>query len=303
MAESHSRLSGALMVVAAATAFSGKAVIIKLAYRYNVDAVTLLALRMIISAPMFALLAWWASRGPEVETLASADLRSVIALGFVGYYLASYFDFLGLQYVTAALERLLLFVHPTFVLFISAVLFKRRITQRDLLAVALSYLGIGLVFGNDVLTQPGNVALGSFWVLLSAVLYAVFLIGSGRLVHRVGSLRFASYSGLAACAAVVAHYLVVTPDRSHILDQPAPVYWLALLMAAVATVLPIVLTSEGIRRIGASHASIIASVGPIATIFLGFFFLGEAVTVIQLAGCALVMAGVLAITLHQPKPG
>jgi drug/metabolite transporter (DMT)-like permease len=134
---------------------------------------------------------------------------------------------------------------------------------------------------------------------MSALFYAAYLIGSGRLVGRVGSLRFASYAGVVACAAVVVHYMVVAPELGLILAQPKPVYWLALLMAAVSTVLPIVLTSEGIRRIGASHASMIASVGPIATIFLGFAFLAEPITVIQLAGCALVMAGVLAITLQK----
>jgi len=260
--------------------------------------VTLLALRMVFSAPLFAVLAWWASRAPGVEPLSGPDLRAVAALGFVGYYLASYFDFLGLQYVTAALERLLLFVHPTFVLLISAVLFKRRITQRDLVAVGLSYVGIGVVFGHDVATQPGNVVLGSFWVLMSALFYASYLIGSGRLVGRVGSLRFASYAGLVSCAAVVAHYLL-TRDPALIFTQPAAVYGLSLLMAAVSTVLPIVLTSEGIRRIGASHSSIIASIGPVATIFLGAWFLGEAITPLQLVGAALVMAGVLTISLQK----
>ncbi|HET6263848.1 MAG TPA: DMT family transporter [Usitatibacter sp.] len=293
-----SRTSGTLMVVVAAVAFSGKAVIIKLAYRHGVDAVTLLALRMTFSAPMFLLLAWWAARGAATQPLTRGDLRSVMLLGFVGYYLASYFDFLGLQYITAALERLILFIHPTFVLLLSALLFKRRITSRDVLAVVLSYVGIGLVFGHDVATQPGNVLLGSFWVLLSALFYAAYLIGSGRVVGRVGSLRFASYAGLVSCAAVVVHYFV-THDPALILAQPDPVYWLALLMAAVSTVLPIVLTAEGIRRIGASHASIIASVGPVATIFLGAWFLAEPVTVLQLAGAGLVMAGVLAISLQR----
>ena len=300
MSEGQSRLGGALMVVAAAIAFSGKAVIIKLAYRHGVDAVTLLALRMLFSAPLFLVLAWWAARGAGVQPLPREDLWGVALLGFVGYYLASYFDFLGLQYVTAALERLLLFVHPTFVLLISAVLFKRRITQRDVVAVLLSYVGIGLVFGHDVATQPGNVLLGSFWVLLSALFYSAYLIGSGRLVGRVGSLRFASYAGLVSCAAVVAHYFV-TRDPGLMFTQPAPVYGLAFLMAAVSTVLPIVLTSEGIRRIGASHASIIASIGPVATIFLGAWFLAEPITALQLVGAALVMAGVLAISL-QKKP-
>lgn len=291
------------MVIAASIAFSGKAVIIKLAYRYGVDAVTLLALRMIFSAPLFALLAWWAIRGSAVQPLSGPDLRAVLGLGLVGYYLASYFDFLGLQHITAALERLILFVHPTFVLVISALLFGRRITARDVGCFALCYAGIGLVFGNDVMTQPGNVALGSFWVVLSALLYAVYLVGSGRLVGRVGSLRFACYAGLISCLGVGVHYLVTVPDLGFILRQPAEVYWLALLMAAVSTVLPIVLTSEGIRRVGASHASMIGSVGPVATIFLGFAFLGEPVTLVQLAGCGLVMVGVLAITLPKARAG
>ena len=299
MTDRRSRLVGTALVVVAAIAFSGKAIIIKLAYRPGVDAVTLLALRMLFSAPLFALLAWWALRDPAVQPLAPADLRAVLALGLVGYYLSSYFDFLGLQYITAALERLILFIHPTFVLMIAAVLFKRRITRRDVLAVGLSYLGIGLVFGTEAIAQPGNVVLGAFWVLLSALLYAVYLVGSGRVVGRVGSLRFACYAGLVSSAALVLHYLVTTPDRSLILSQPAPVYWLALLMAIVSTVLPIVLTAEGIRRVGASQASIVASVGPVATIFLGFAFLGEAITAIQLLGAGLVLAGVLAISLKK----
>ncbi len=300
MVDRHNRVAGILMIVVAAIAFSFKAVIIKLAYRHGVDAVTLLALRMIFSAPLFLVLAWWAVRDPAVQPLSREDLRSVAILGFIGYYLASYFDFLGLQYVTAALERLLLFVHPTFVLLLSALLFKRRITRRDVVAVGLSYLGIALVFGHDVATQPGNVLLGSFWVLLSALFYSAYLLGSGRIVGRVGSVRFACYAGLVSCAAVVAHYLV-TRDVALIVSQPAAVYWLTLLMAVFSTVLPIVLTSEGIRRIGASHASIVASIGPIVTIFLGFFFLGEELTVLQLAGAGLVMAGILAISL-QRKP-
>ena len=222
----------------------------------------------------------------------------MVMLGLVGYYLASYFDFLGLQYVTAALERLLLFAHPTFVVLFSAVLFGRRITRVDVTAIALSYLGIFVVFYNDLATQPGNVALGSFWVLLSALFYAAYLIGSGRLVGRVGTLRFACYAGLISSVAVVTHFLV-TRDIALLLSQPAPVYALSLLMAVVSTVLPISMTMEGIRRIGASHASVIGSVGPVATIFLGAIFLGEHVTAVQLAGAALVLAGVLAISLQK----
>lgn len=298
MTDRSTRLSGALIVAAAAIAFSGKAIIVKLAYRHGVDAVTLLALRMLFSAPMFLALAWWDSRREHREPLAAADLRSIAMLGFIGYYLASYFDFLGLQYVTAALERLLLFIHPTFVLLLSAVIFKRRITPRDVVAVVLSYFGIALVFGHDVATQPGNVLLGSFWVLLSALFYAGYLMGSGRIVGRVGSIRFSCYAGIVSCIAVVAHF-AITRDIHAIVDQPLPVYNLSILMAAVSTVLPIVLTSEGIRRIGASHASIVASMGPIATIFLGAMFLDEPITALQLGGAGLVLAGILAISLQK----
>ena len=291
--ERRTRLTGALFVATGAIAFSGKAVIIKLAYRYGVDAVTLLALRMVLSAPFFAALGWWASR--HASPVAPRDRWLVAAMGFIGYYLASYFDFLGLQYVTAALERLLLFVHPTFVVLISAAFFGRRITGRDMVAIAISYAGIFLVFFNDLSTQPGNVLLGSSWVLLSALFYAAYLVGSGRLVGRVGSMRFASYAGLVSCGAVIAHFCV-TRDPAVILSQAAPVYWLSLLMALASTVLPIVLTSEGIRRMGASHASIVASIGPIATIALGAIFLAEPVTWVQLAGALLVLAGVLVVT-------
>ena len=296
--ERQSRLVGALLVAAGAVAFSGKGVIIKLAYRYGVDAVTLLALRMLLSAPFFAALGLWAARGGDVEPLSWADRRTLVVLGLIGYYLASYFDFLGLQYVTAALERLLLFVHPTFVVLLSAMLFGRRITRRDVVAIALSYLGIFVVFGNDLATQPGNVALGSFWVLLSALFYAAYLIGSGRLVGRVGTLRFACYAGLISSVAVVTHF-ALTRDVSVLFAQAAPVYWLALLMALASTVLPIVMTMEGIRRIGAPHASIVASVGPMATIFLGAIFLGERITAVQVAGASLVLAGVLSISLQR----
>jgi drug/metabolite transporter (DMT)-like permease len=296
--ERRSRAVGTLLVAAAAIAFSGKAVIIKLAYRHGVDAVTLLALRMLFAAPFFVLLGVWAARAGDSEPLSWADRRMLVVLGLIGYYLASYFDFLGLQYVTAALERLLLFVHPTFVVLFSAMLFGRRITRRDVVAIVLSYLGIFVVFGNDLATQPGNVALGSLWVLLSAVFYAAYLIGSGRLVGRVGTLRFACYAGLVSSVAVVTHF-AVTRDASLLLAQPAPVYWLALLMAMVSTVAPIVMTMEGIRRIGASHASIIASVGPLATIFLGAIFLGEHITAVQIVGALLVLAGVLSISLKK----
>jgi drug/metabolite transporter (DMT)-like permease len=299
--DSHSRslrLTGALLVALGAIAFSGKAIIIKLAYRYGVDPVTLLALRMLFSAPLFLVIGVWASRGSE--PLVRADWLKVMALGFVGYYLSSLFDFIGLQYITAALERLVLFLNPTFVVLLSAMLFGRRITLRDVLALMLCYSGIALVFVNDFTTQQANVALGAGWVLLSALFYAVYLVGSGQMLQRVGSVRFACWASLVSCVAVVTHFLVTKP-AALLLDQPAQVHGLGILMAIVSTVLPIVMMAEGMRRIGPSHASMIGSVGPVGTIVLGAIFLGESITIVQVAGAALVVAGVLFISLVK-KP-
>ena len=294
------RLAGVALVVFSAIAFSAKAVIIKLAYRHGVDAVTLLALRMAMSAPFFVAIAWWASRGEGAAPLAPADWRAVVFLGIVGYYLASLFDFLGLQYITAALERLVLYLYPTFVVLISAAMYGRRITGRDVAALAVSYAGIALVFANDLATRQENVLLGAFWVSLSALAYAIYLIGNGRMVRKMGSVRFASLASVVSCAAVLAHFLVVR-DAGLLWSQPGPVYWLTLLMAIVSTVLPVILMSVGIRLVGSSHASMLGTVGPVATIFLGFAFLGEPITAIQLAGAALVLVGVVAISRAPGK--
>lgn len=295
------RLAGVALVVFSAIAFSAKAIMIKLAYRHGTDAVTLLALRMAMAAPFFAAIAWWTGRGGVTAGLAAADWRAIAFLGVVGYYLASLFDFLGLQYITAALERLVLFLYPTFVVLISAALYGRVITGRDVAALALSYTGIALVFANDLATRQENVLLGAFWVALSALAYAVYLIGNGRMVRKMGSVLFASLASIVSCAAVLAHFFVVR-DAALLLSQPAPVYGLVLLMAIVSTVLPVILMSVGIRLIGSSHASMLGTVGPVATIFLGFAFLDEPITAIQLAGAALVMTGVVAISLSR-APG
>lgn len=274
---------------------------IKLAYRHGVDAVTLLALRMAMAAPFFMAVGWWASRGGKALALSRSDWRAIAFLGIVGYYLASLFDFLGLQYITAALERLVLFLYPTFVVLISAALYGRVIVGRDVAALVLSYVGIALVFANDLATQQGNVVLGAFWVALSALAYAIYLIGNDRMVMKMGSVLFASLAAIVSCVAVVAHFLVVR-DAPLLWTQPAQVFWLALLMAIVSTVLPVILMSEGIRLIGSSHASLLGTMGPVATIFLGLVFLDEPVTAVQVGGAALVMAGVLAISLGK-APG
>jgi drug/metabolite transporter (DMT)-like permease len=300
---------GVAYVLIAAIAFSAKAIFVKLAYASvgdgaasgslaavtPVDPVTLLTLRMVLALPFFAFLAWYSSRG--AVPLSRRDWLALLGLGLMGYYGASLFDFWGLQYISASLERLILFLNPTFVVLLSAVLFGRKITRNDLLALALCYLGIGFVFAHDVTFNQNAVLLGSTLVFISAILYAGYLVGAGQVVQRVGSLRFASYASIVSTFGIALQFLLTRPFT--VLQQPARVWMLSGAMAIISTVLPVVLMAEGIRRIGSSNAAMIGSIGPIATIFMGFIFLHEPITLLQIIGAALVMAGVLTISLKK----
>ena len=295
---SEADLLGPVIILLAATGFSAKAILVKLAYVYRVDAVTLLALRMLLSLPFFIAMAWWSSRDARREPLTRREWLLVGVMGLAGYYLASLLDFLGLQYISAGLERLTLFLYPTFVVLISAAFFHRRISRLDLYALLLSYTGIALVFWHDLkISLDSDVALGSLLVLGSALSYAVYLIGSGTLVHKLGSLRYTAYASIVSCVAVLLQFAFTrSPAR---LDQPAAVYGYGLAMAVFSTVLPVWLMSEGIRRVGSSRASMIGTVGPILTIGMGYFFLDEPIALVQMAGALLVLAGVAVISLKR----
>jgi drug/metabolite transporter (DMT)-like permease len=297
------RFVGLALVLASAVAFSAKAIFIKLAYGAggdaaatsappDVDPVTLLTMRMGLSLPLFAIIAIWSARG--AAPLTRRDWGALCVLGFIGYYAASLLDFWGLQYISAALERLILFLNPTIVVVLSALFFAYRITRRDLLALAISYGGIALVFVHDVAINQERVLIGGALVLASAFLYAGYLVGAGQMVQRVGALRFAAYASLVSTFAIAVHFLL-TRSAGH-LAQPPRVWALAGAMAIFSTVLPVVMMAEGIRRIGSSDAAIASSIGPVATIFLGFVFLGEPITLLQLAGAALVTVGVMIIS-------
>ncbi|MGE5162222.1 MAG: DMT family transporter [Betaproteobacteria bacterium] len=292
-------LPGLALAVAGSVLFSGKAIVVKLAYRHGVDPLTLIALRMAFAAPFFAVSYWWVSRG--AAPIAPRDHGRLIALGVLGYYLASYLDFLGLQHVSAALERLILFLNPTIVLLLSAFFLAKRIRRLEWLALALSYAGIVLAFWHDVRLEGGRIALGSLLVFGSALCYALYLVIGGELVKRLGAIRLTSYAMCVSSAAVMLHFLLANPVAS--LAQPAPVYWLSLLNATLCTVLPVFATMLAIERIGAGRTSLAAMVGPVATIGLAFVFLGEPVSGWQLAGTGLVLAGVYVLTLSPAAKG
>jgi drug/metabolite transporter (DMT)-like permease len=281
-------LIGLAIAIVGAILFSAKAIVAKLIYRYQVDAVTLIAFRMIFSLPFFGAVAAWQARNSS--PLSNADRGKIVLLGLLGYYLSSFLDFLGLQYISAGLERLILFLTPTFVLLISALFLKKKIGGLEWLALGTSYLGMVFVFIHDVRIGGDNVALGGLLVLASAMLYAVYLLLSGELVKRVGAIRLVAYAMCVSCVACIIQFLLLRPVP--LLIQPGEVYALSLVNAVFCTVLPVFLTMIAVSRIGAVTVSQAGMVGPVSTLFMGALLLDEPITVIQLAGTALVLSGI-----------
>lgn len=288
-------LAGTVYALLAALGFSLKAIFVKLAYAWHaVDAITLLALRMLFALPFFLALAWHAKTGSA--RLTAGDWLRVGWLGLTGYYLASILDFWGLAHINAGLERLILFTYPTLVVVIGAWLGRRRIARREGVALALCYAGIALAFASDLrlASDRGALLLGSALVFGSAVAYALYLLASGRTIARLGTRRTAAYAMLVSTGLVLLHFLAAQPVSD--LRQPASIYGLALAMAVFSTVLPSVLLAEAIKRSGAGRVALIGSAGPIITIYLGVVALGEPATAVQLAGAALVLGGVFLVS-------
>lgn len=270
--------------------FSSKAVIVKLAYQYEIPAVTLLLLRMLFSLPFYLIIA--AIRRPR-EQLRTKDYLWLILLGCIGYYLASYFDFKGLMYLKASLERLILFTYPTIVLLISWVVFGKRITRWQAIGVAVTYLGICIIFSSELaISNTQNVITGGILIFLSAFTYGSYIVGSGWLIPKFGATVFTSYAMIVSCLCVIIHFSLVS-DASLLFEFPAQVYWLALIMAVFATVIPTYLISYAIKGLGASNFSVLGSLGPVSTIALAHLFLNETLTWSQLIGAAVVVGGIV----------
>lgn len=280
---------GLALASAGAIAFSGKAIVAKLLYLQGLDAVTVLMLRMLFALPFFVAIAWWASRGRPA--LSAADKRMVALLGVTGYYLASFLDFLGLQYISASLERLILYLNPTLVLALGALLFKRRVTARQVGAIGLSYAGVALVFGQEVGTQGPDAALGTALVFASAASYAVYLVYSGEAVKRLGALRLVGLASTLACVLCIAQFFVLRPVDVA-LAVPASALGLSLLNATACTVAPVLMVMLAIERIGPALAAQTGMIGPMSTIVMGVAILGEPFTMWVAAGTLLVLAGV-----------
>ncbi|WP_341893113.1 DMT family transporter [Variovorax sp. YR752] len=282
-------LPGLALAAAGSIAFSGKAIIVKLAYRHGVDAVTLIMLRMLFALPLFVALAWWASRGQPALT--RHDKFAILGLGFSGYYLASFLDFAGLAYVTASFERLVLYLNPTIVLLLGWLLFGRKATGRQLAAMAVSYSGVMLVFAHDLQLAGRDVVLGAALVFGSALSYAIYLVYSGEVVKRLGSLRLTGLATSVACVLCIVQFLVLRPISAA--TEVAPqVIWLSVLNATLCTFAPVLMVMMAMERIGSTLTAQTGMLGPMSTILMGVLLLGEPFTAWVAAGTALVLGGV-----------
>jgi len=292
--------AGIALALAGSIAFSGKAIIVKLAYRYGVDAVTLIMFRMLFALPLFLAMTWWATHRAKspVPPLTARDWWGIVGLGFSGYYAASFLDFWGLQYISASLERLILYLNPTLVLVLGWVLYRRPITARQMVAMALSYAGVLLVFGHELRFDGWSTVLGGGLVLASAVSYALYLIYSGEMVKRLGSLRLVGWATTVACLLCLLQFVVLRPWSAAVVAPE--VLWLSVLNAVACTAAPVVMVMMAIERLGSGLSAQVGMVGPMSTITMGVIVLGEPFNGWIIAGTALVVSGVLWVT-RQPR--
>ncbi|HEX6735920.1 MAG TPA: DMT family transporter [Azonexus sp.] len=284
---------GAGLALLAAFGFSLKAIFIKLAYPYGVDAITLLALRMGFSLPVFL----WVglAREKSATALSGSDWGRLLALGCFGYYGASLLDFWGLEYISAGLERLILFTYPTLTILIGVLFQGKSFSWREGAALVLCYSGIGFAFVHDLnLAESRDVWIGGALVFGSSVSYAIYLAGSAPMISRLGALRFSALAMLCSSAVTLLHFAAVQPLSAFI--QPLPVYGWSLAMALFATVVPVFALSAAIRRLGAGRTTLYGMVGPMLTIVFGWWLLDEAISLAQLAGAALVVVGILIVS-------
>jgi len=295
--EQHTPLaiSGIVFVIIAALGFSSKGVLIKLAYALDprIDAISVMAVRMLLALPFFLFVALRIARQQETTPLLRHDVHAILALGFLGYYASSWLDFTGLKYISASLERLILYLYPTMVVVLSAWYYRRAITRPEHHALALGYIGIALVFVVNLHFAGLDVLTGGALVFVAALSYAVFLIASAHTIQRVGAARFTAYSMSVATLLTTVHYAV--QHGVQLAHFSAEFYALGLAMAVFCTVIPAFLMNAGMQRIGAGMTAMLSSIGPVMTIGLAYFFLHESVAPVQLLGTALIIASVLVL--------
>lgn len=293
MIKKSSATIGVVFAILGVVLFSAKAIMVKLAYQYHIDTVTLLFFRMVFALPFYVAIAFW-KKPLHPKEIKSKDYFWLVFFGFIGYYLASLFDFEGLQYLKAGLERIILFIYPTMVVLLSWLFFKKKISKKQTIAILITYLGVLIVFWNEIGVKGDDIYWGGFLILLSALTYAMYLVGSGWLIPKFGSVTFTAYAMIVSTVCVVVHYFFIADFN--LFEYPMEVYFLGLAMAIFSTLIPSFLVSAAIERLGASTFSIFGSLGPISTIILAYLFLDEAITMIQMMGMLVVIFGVTMVS-------
>ncbi|MBD1262503.1 DMT family transporter [Maribacter polysiphoniae] len=288
--------SGIVFAIIGVVLFSAKAVLVKVAYTYEVDHLTLLLFRMVFALPFYLLIAF--SKKPlHSKEINYKDYLWVVFFGFIGYYLASLFDFMGLQYIKAGLERIILFIYPTMVVVLSWLIFRKSISKIQIIAIIITYLGVILTFWNEEPMKDGSVILGGILIFFSALTYASYLVGSGWLIPKFGVMQFTSYAMIVSTVCIVLHYSMV--KGLQLSTYPKEVYYLGIAMAIFSTLIPSFLVSAAIKRLGAPTFSLFGSLGPVSTIILAFFFLDERITVLQIIGMLIVIGGVTLVSRQK----
>lgn len=291
----NTRLSsqGIILAIIGVVLFSAKAVLVKLAYKYDISSEHLLLFRMLFSLPIYLVFAVY-KKPLQAQKNKNSDYLWILFFGFAGYYLASYFDFLGLQYIKAGLERIILFTYPTLVIIISWIFLKKRITNKQLYAIIIAYIGVVITFWGELQIDNTHTILGISFIFLSAFMYAAYLVGSGWLIPKFGVITFTSYAMIVSCLCIIVQYMVF--DRQDLTNYPLELYIICIIIAVFSTIIPSYLVSAAIAKLGASDFSIIASLGPVSTIVLAYFFLGENLSHIQVFGAVVVILGIYVIT-------
>lgn len=290
-----SPFAGAICVFLGAVFFSGKAILVKIGISEGASVLTLLNLRMLISLPFFVVMAFYQKSATQ-NRLTGKDYFTIIFLGISGYYLASYFDFEGLKYISASLERLIVFIYPTLVVVISALVFKTKIELKEVLSILLTYIGIAIAFFADSPVLSSEVVKGALFVFASAFTYAIYLIGSGQMIPKIGAARFTGFAMIVSTCSVIVHSLIM---QDFTIVTSGKIYVIGSMMAILCTVIPAILIATGIKLIGSGKASIIGSIGPVSTIGLAAVFLNETITIFQLLGTVLVICGVLLVSKQK----
>lgn len=294
-------LGGVVLSMLGAICFSTKAVVVKLAYlEYPVDAITLLAIRMLFSLPFFLASAFITSSKKENVKFTRHQWTQIALLGCFGYYISSLLDFEGLKFVSAGIERLILFVYPTFVLLISVFWLKRKAGPIEWIAVLITYGGLFIAFiGEAQFQDSDNFYLGSILILVCAVTYAIYIAGSGLMIPAVGAIKFNSYAMSFAAGAVLIHFMITSTQS--VIGLPFIIYVYGFVMAVVSTVIPSYLVSISIKRLGANTTAIIASIGPVSTILQASLLLDESVSALEIAGTGFILLGILVISWKRAE--